>query len=548
MDSNTEATGESGGDRVFLRKASGLIKTASTTDVVIFNIGVVSIGIGIAGVLFYGPAVYPGANLPIGIIIACIAMSMIAFGMITWTAVIPRSGGIYPFVSRILPPPIAFMLSWAESLAWLFFCALAAFWIMTIGLIPMFTVLGIQTGSSALTDIGATLAEPIWTFAGGVFILMLAGGILGAGMRRYFLSQKIMVTIAFIGTFVLFAVMLFSSRETFIANFDKAFGPDATYAGVIASGKAGGWANPGGFDFGLTMQASNWAFLPLVGAAFSIAIGGEIKSGVKGQTVGMFSGIWVCGLFFLIGAVLGVSTMGYDFLGTVGYNSLGFNLDAAGAVTGQATPVLPWITLLAAVLGGSPVLTVIMSLGFIAWIWLWIPAMQSYGERAMIAWAFDRVAPNKLGTVSDRFHSPIVAILVATVVTTIFMYLFVYVAYFGTLVLFLLVGVVAWTIALAAGAVFPFKRPEIYAKSSIANRKLFGLPIMTVGCFLGFLAGLGYSVNMYLDEFAVNAVGSRLVVAGGVFVSGLLFFYVMKLYRRSQGIDINLAFKEIPIE
>ena len=81
MDSNTEATGESGGDRVFLRKASGLIKTASTTDVVIFNIGVVSIGIGIAGVLFYGPAVYPGANLPIGIIIACIAMSMIAFGM-----------------------------------------------------------------------------------------------------------------------------------------------------------------------------------------------------------------------------------------------------------------------------------------------------------------------------------------------------------------------------------------------------------------------------------------------------------------------------------
>jgi hypothetical protein len=37
-------------------------------------------------------------------------------------------------------------------------------------------------------------------------------------------------------------------------------------------------------------------------------------------------------------------------------------------------------------------------------------------------------------------------------------------------------------------------------------------------------------------------------VAAGVFASGLLFFYVMKLYRRSQGVDINLAFKEIPIE
>jgi len=544
MDSNTEATGGSGGDRVFLRKASGLIKTASTVDVVIFNIGVVSIGIGIAGVLLYGPSVYPGGNLPLGIIIACVAMSMIAFGMLTWTAVIPRSGGIYPFVSRILPPPIAFMLSWAESIAWLFFCALAAYWIMTIGFIPMFTVLGIQTGSSTISDLATTLAEPIWTFIGGIVVLLLAGGILGAGMRRYFLSQKIMIVIAFIGTFVMFAVLLFSSKETFIANFNKAFGPHVSYAGVIATGKAGGWSNPGGFDFGATMQASNWAFLPLVGAAFSIAIGGEIKSGVKGQTVGMFSGVWVCGAFFLIGALLGLHTFGYDFLGTLGYNSLGLNANAAA----QATPVVPWVTLLAGVLGDSPILTVIMSVGFIAWIWLWIPAMQSYGERAMIAWAFDRVAPNKLGTVSDRLHSPIVAIGVATIITAIFMYLFVYVAYFGTLVLFLLVGVLAWTIALGAGAVFPFKRPEIYGKSSIANKKILGLPIMTVGCLLGFIAGVGYSINMYLDEFAVNARGSRLLVAAGVFVSGLLFFYVMKLYRRSQGVDINLAFKEIPIE
>ncbi len=547
MDTNTEATGDSGGDRVFLRKASGLIKSASTTDVVIFNIGLVSIGIGIAGILLYGPSVYPGANLPIGILVACIAMSMIAFGMITWTAVIPRSGGIYPFVSRILPPPIAFALSWAESVAWLFFCALAAFWIMTIGLIPMFTVLGIQTGSAALTDLGTTLAEPIWTFIGGIIILLLAGALVGSGMRRYFVSQKVVITIAFIGTLVMFAVLAFTSRESFIASFNDAFGPDATYAGVIASAKAGGWAETGGFDFGQMMQASNWAFLPLVGAAFSIAIGGEIKSGVRGQTTGMFAGIWVCGVFFVAGTLLGLNTFGYDFLGSVGYNSLGFNTDAAA----MATPVVPWVTLLASVAGGSSVLTVVMSLGFVAWIWMWIPAMQSYGERAMIAWAFDRVAPSKLGTVSDRFHSPIVAIGVATVVTTIFMYLFVYVTFFGTLVLFLLVGVVAWTIALAAGTVFPFKRPEIYAKSPIANRKVLGLPIMTVGCFLGFLAGVGYSVNLYLDTFATfygSARGSRLLVAGGVFVTGLLFFYIMKLYRRSQGVDINLAFKEIPIE
>ena len=62
--SNTSiGSGEATGDRVFLRKASGLIKTAGTTDVFIFNVGLVSIGIGIGGLLLYGPAVYPGGNL-----------------------------------------------------------------------------------------------------------------------------------------------------------------------------------------------------------------------------------------------------------------------------------------------------------------------------------------------------------------------------------------------------------------------------------------------------------------------------------------------------
>jgi hypothetical protein len=31
-------------------------------------------------------------------------------------------------------------------------------------------------------------------------------------------------------------------------------------------------------------------------------------------------------------------------------------------------------------------------------------------------------------------------------------------------------------------------------------------------------------------------------------VLGFAFYYVMKLIRRSQGIDVTLAFKEIPIE
>ena len=82
-------------ERVFLRKASGLIKTASNTDVFIFDIGLVSIGLGLAFILFFGPGFYPGANLYVSTILAGLAMLAVGGGMICWTVTIPRSGGVY---------------------------------------------------------------------------------------------------------------------------------------------------------------------------------------------------------------------------------------------------------------------------------------------------------------------------------------------------------------------------------------------------------------------------------------------------------------------
>jgi basic amino acid/polyamine antiporter, APA family len=544
MVETASSTGAStAGDRVFLRKASGLIKTASTTDVFIYNVGLVSIGIGIGGLLLYGPAVYPGSNLVVGILFAGVFMSAIAFGMLTWTVTIPRSGGVYPFGSRSMPPPIAFMLSWVEAIAWLFFCGIAAYWVVTIGLIPMFTVLGALSGSSSMTDVADFLAKKGVTFAVGTLVLLLAGGILGAGMRRYFFSQKVVVVVASLGTLLLFAIMAFGSRGSFVSHFNSAFGPDATYAKVIASGKKGGWANDG-FDFTNTLKASNWAFLPLIGSAFSIAIGGEIKSGMRGQSRGMFGAIWISVAAFMIAAILAQRVFGYDFLGTVGYNSLGFSTDP-NAVT---TPTTPWVTLLAGVLSNSEILTVLVSMGFIAWIWMWIPGMQAYGERAMIAWAFDRVAPGPLGKVSDRFHSPVVAIAVATVITVAFLALFVFTTYFGTLVLFVMIALGAWAIVLAAGVVFPYRRPDIYEKSPIANQRVLGLPLMTVACAIGFVAAVFYFLVLFFDDFAAGHDGGHLLVMAGTFAAGLVFFLAMKAYRRSQGVDVNLAFKEIPIE
>ena len=38
------------------------------------------------------------------------------------------------------------------------------------------------------------------------------------------------------------------------------------------------------------------------------------------------------------------------------------------------------------------------------------------------------------------------------------------------------------------------------------------------------------------------------MIVAGVFVIGIVFYMVMNQIRKSQGIDVSLAFKEIPIE
>ena len=272
--------------RIFLRKASGLIRTASGTDTFIYNLGVVSIGLGVGSMLFYGPAFYPTGNLLWGCLVAGIAMAMISFGFIAWTVTIPRSGGIYVFGSRILPPALALTMSLVEIFAWLFYCAIAAYWIVILALAPMFSALGLLTGNESFLAISTWMLQPWATFLIGAAILILSGVILSFGMRFYLVLNKWVFILAMASTVLLIVVLAMSTREQFVANLNELVGPAMgiadPYNAIIASGKEKGWGEAG-TNLWQTLLVSNWAFLPLIGAAFSIAIGGEIKSVEKSQ-------------------------------------------------------------------------------------------------------------------------------------------------------------------------------------------------------------------------------------------------------------------------
>lgn len=541
----SSVTGQQGGtERVFLRKASGLIKSASNTDVFIFDIGLVSVGIGLGGLLFDGPGVYLGGNLYIAVLLAGLAMMLIGLGMLCWTVTIPRSGGVYVFASRSMWPPLAFALSFAEASAWLFYSAFAAYFVTTLGIAPAVTTIGIVTHSSGLLTAGTDLASKGWIFGIGTALELVGAWLLISGMRRFFLSQKIVFGVAVVGTLILIGALAASSRGSFIHTYNTLMAPHLNvgkdaYHGTIRAASHHGWSNPG-FTWSQTLKASNWAFLPLIGAAFSISIGGEIKQVTRGQGIGIVGAIIWSVITWIVVFLLVFHVMGYNFLSATTYSSL-------NAVPGAVTPTTPYITMLAGVMTNSSVLTALIAVGFIAWVWLWLPSQVAYGNRAIMAWSLDRVFPDRFGRVSERTHTPIAAIALATLVAIVFLALFVFTTYFTTVV-FIEVGLAAWTITLAAGTLFPYRRPDLYEKSPISPIRPFGVPIMTIACGLGTIAGVAYFLDLWFDGFAAGHSWHSLSILLGWFAAGFVIYFVMKFYRARQGVNVDLAYKDIPVE
>jgi APA family basic amino acid/polyamine antiporter len=532
------------GERVFLRRASGLIKTASNTDVFIYDIGLVSIGLGLGFLLFFGPAAYLGGSLYVATLLAGAAMVLVGLGMICWTTTIPRSGGIYNFGTRSMWPPLAFTLSFVEVSAWLFYGSFGAVYLAQLGIAPMVTTIGILTDSSGVESFGADLAGKWGTFAIGSGALIIGAIILASGMRRFFFTQKVMFMIAVLGTLVFLGTLIFTSRADFVGNFNSLMGDrldvggDA-YNGVVSAAREAGWTDAG-FDWKQTILLANWAFLPLIGGAFSISIGGEIKQVTRGQTLGILGAIIGSVVIWLISFALVYRTMGSNFLGSVTYSSL-------NAVEGASAPVTPFPTLLTGLGSDSVLLTILISLGFIGWIWLWIPTQILYPTRAIVAWSLDRVGPDVLGTVNDRTHTPIPAIVLSLAGGITFVGMLAFTSFFQ-LVIFIEVAVLAWAIVLLAGVFFPYRRPDIYNKSPISNIRIAGIPVMSVACALGSIAATLFFFNLFFDDFAAGHARHSLSVLIGWFVGAFVLYWIMWAFRRRQGVKVELAFREIPIE
>jgi amino acid transporter len=170
-------------------------------------------------------------------------------------------------------------------------------------------------------------------------------------------------------------------------------------------------------------------------------------------------------------------------------------------------------------------------------------------SRMIFAWSFDGVVPQSLSKVSDRSHAPVRAVLLSAGLVVVALILLLRVeAYLTFLAYTVLLALVFWGSMALAGAVFPYRRKDLY-RSGPARWEVAGIPVVSIAGTLLFVFVVFEFVMVFTEPgLGIVKTGEALVVMLAVMALGLLVFGVSYLVRRGRGVDPMLVYREIPPE
>jgi len=164
-----------------------------------------------------------------------------------------------------------------------------------------------------------------------------------------------------------------------------------------------------------------------------------------------------------------------------------------------------------------------------------------------MSWAFDRTLPSVLANVSDRYHTPYVAVALAACCTVVPMYLYFFVTFLTTQVNGIFLFAVVWLLTAISAVLLPFRRKSIFDAAAWKPR-IAGVPVLSV---LGVLGALLFSFLAYnsvtnpaIGPFSYDAQVAILIV----FIIPVVLYAGSYYYNKSRGIDLGKLVVELPPE
>jgi APA family basic amino acid/polyamine antiporter len=242
---------------LFLRNATGLVKSWSTFDAFIYSFWSINlVTLGLYGMSFVYTV--PGGQVLAGILLFGVLVTFIVITYAMLVSVMPRTGGDYAWQSRVLGGGLGFVLS------------ITGWWFTLFLWAPIYAnILVVQFFSPLAYTLGWTGVSTFFTGQTGIFVsclivLAFASIVVTLGMETYARIQKVCFWIGLVGLAVVIVLLLFASPQDFQNAFNREatslFGaPANAYQGTIdAASKSFGGSSFGAFSFGPVLLLLPW--------------------------------------------------------------------------------------------------------------------------------------------------------------------------------------------------------------------------------------------------------------------------------------------------
>jgi basic amino acid/polyamine antiporter, APA family len=532
--------------QAFVREATGLVRQITTADAVIINLVIANLVIGSVGLLVL-PYTLPGVNLLGAVLVA--AATSFALSIVYWlfNVAMPRSGGDYVYNTRALFPSIGFAANFSLTIWTIFYIAAYASFVASLGLSGWLTTLGTIDGNTALVNLGNYFGTQNGEFITATIVNVLMAGLVLTGLRLTLNVLRVLFVVAIVGTVTAIIVIAASTHAQFVQAFSAYGNYNAVINAASSSGvfpKVSSWNQLAPSLLGVGFAAETLIFFQ-----YSSYVGGEIRNARKAAPVALIGSLAI-----LTGLVL---LMAWGFTNTIGDQFLGaiYALFYTGSAS-YPLSVPPSLAFFAGILAGHNQLILnLIGVGITAWSLAIVPFLYLTMSRNVMAWSFDRILPERLSRVSPRFHSPTYAILFAFILSELFLIPYTYVAQFVQFFAASTAGLVIDFFIVSIAAIFFPLRRNLYANSGIQSKRIGPIPLIS---FVGVIATVFIAVLLYgfftQPGFLIYVPGNSTdtiigsLVALSLFITGFVVFYISKAARRSRGIDLDLALKEIPPE
>ncbi|MFI5419629.1 MAG: APC family permease, partial [Nitrososphaerales archaeon] len=528
------------------RNATGLVRQIGAFDSFVFNF----LSMALFGVMFtmvFAMGLYPNANISYSILLALIPAVIVALTYIVLSVAMPRTGGDYVWVGRIIHPALGFVVNFGLTFYLFTFIALDVEIFTQFGLGAYFYDVGVSSNNAAALNLAAQLGQTgsLLVFGISVVLIVVATLLVALGTKTAMRIQKIAWGIVVLAGITYIGLALATKNSTFVSNFNSLSGTNVT--AVISSAQSQGF-DPTVTLFG-TIFGFVYMFLNFTVFNFSTYLSGEVKNVRRSQIIGVIGSLLAFAAIAIVFVQVTEYVFGYNFFHALTYlwDEIFYGINPQAPYPTTLGPGFP--VFLIGFLTSNPILIFIITLGVGMTMFFNVVPYIFVSTRNMFAWSFDRSVPESLSRVDGRFHTPYVALIVTAIVSIAMTY----VAIFTSIALLftyltILVAILFLIVGLSA-VLFPYRRKDIFdASPDLVRRKVGGIPVIVILGVLTIVSSLFIGYAVFLPQFSGPFLLNNFLLLVAVLVSPIVIYAASYYYYKSKGIPVALAQKEIPPE